>query len=276
MGLMCNPVDMKCYVADGGPTFDSMQVIIVDDSGMVTVCKIVTCANHVLQCADCLDNETAGEGGKDGKIDFQDPECLGPCDNTEGPALAAGIGGQTGGPCKADCYFDFGNGAGNDNCMWDHRCDTLMPEMGCPYEQNRVGGRDCPAMQEQKCLDFCRPLTPNGCDCFGCCTFPQLAGMGPQGSDGYVWIGNLDSNNNGTCTLASILDPVKCPRCTPQQSCWNPCGMCEVCIGAPPPPPSCNPSQQCSVGVQPCGLAGQAPCPDGYYCITGCCVQVIL
>ncbi len=29
---------------------------------------------------------------------------------------------------------------------------------------------------------------------------------------------------------------------------------------------------QCLAGIQPCGLAGQAPCPQNAYCITGCCV----
>ncbi len=32
-------------------------------------------------CGDCIDNDG------DGLIDDRDPECLGPCDNTEGPVL---------------------------------------------------------------------------------------------------------------------------------------------------------------------------------------------
>jgi hypothetical protein len=38
-------------------------------------------------------------------------------------------------------------------------------------------------------------------------------------------------------------------------------------------PPECDPMKegQCPKGLQPCGLQGQAPCPAGYFCITGCC-----
>jgi len=39
----------------------------------------------VAQCADCIDND------RDGLADDRDPECLGPCDNTEGPILLTGV-----------------------------------------------------------------------------------------------------------------------------------------------------------------------------------------
>src|SRR5262245_17176013 len=78
-------------IVDGGIT-------ISDDGGTFT-CYQTTCNGHLLACGDCIDNDG------DGRIDFRDPECLGPCDNTEGATLNAGIGGETGGPCLADCYF---------------------------------------------------------------------------------------------------------------------------------------------------------------------------
>ena len=238
-------------------------------------------------------------------MDWRDPECLGPCDNTEGPALIAGVGGDTGTSCGVDCYFDYGNGPGNDDCFWDHRCDKLEPEKDtCPFTQKIADDpKYCPASQSKQCLDFCLPYTPNGCDCFGCCTFPALAGKGPNGTDGYVWIGAFTkaatgadggTGTVGTCTLASVTDPVKCPPCTPVADCLNECGKCELCIGKTTLPPECYPNKdagvpneagvvpdaappppgQCDTGVQPCGLAGQAPCASGYYCISGCCIKI--
>lgn len=282
--------DAVVHVGDGG--------VIIETDGGIQVCYVTACAGHVLECGDCVDNDG------DGKVDPYDPECLGPCDNTEGPGLNGGVGGETGGPCKADCYFDFGNGAGNDDCYWDHRCDPLevapsYPPEGedCAYEQSRLGSRDCPDAQSDTCLDFCLPLTPNGCDCFGCCTFPDLATSGPNGGPAYVWIGNLDAQGNGLCTYQDIQDAAKCPPCTPVMDCVNECGHCEICVGKPTLPPDCYPppdggvpdggitdggvppppdggTLQCPGGEQPCGLAGQDPCPVSYYCITGCCQYV--
>jgi hypothetical protein len=117
------------------------------------------------------------------------------------------------------------------------------------------------------------PFTPNGCDCFGCCTFQNAGpgGVGPRD----VWIGAMDEDNNSTCTLADVADPVKCPSCTPVSNCHNPCEQCEVCIGQIPDP-TCSGGMQCPTGYQPCGLTGQAECPEGSYCVTGCCQAVIL
>ena len=44
-------------------------------------------------CDDGIDNDG------DGLIDDKDPECLCPCDDTEGPVLLTGTPGQTGGQC---------------------------------------------------------------------------------------------------------------------------------------------------------------------------------
>lgn len=221
------PVDQ-----DGGPVMvDEDAGVSVDDGA--GVCFPTTCAGKLLECGDCLDNDG------DGKTDYRDPECLGPCDNTEGPGLSAGVGGVNRANCGVDCYFDFGNGPGNDDCHWDHRCDPLEPAADCSFDEDRLGGRDCPAEQSQQCDDFCRPYTPNGCDCFGCCTFEELRGAGPGGSDAHVWIGNLDEDNESTCTLDDLTNELKCPRCTPVESCFNDCGRCEVCIGKPVVPDDC-------------------------------------
>ena len=276
-------------------------VQIPDGRGGTVDCYKIICNGKLLQCADCEDNDG------DDLIDSFDPECLGPCDNTEGPVLAPGIGGETGAQCKPrDCFFDYGNGPGNDDCRWAYFCDPLAPKEGCPYQENKVYSTDCPDGQTQECLDFCVPITPNGCDCFGCCTFPELAGEGEGGEDAYVWIGHMEDPG---CTLDSVTDPAACPSCTPEPSCWNPCGRCEICLGKPTIPNDCfttppnggtfpdgepipdggtlpdggpiplpgggTPSQRCAPGIQPCGLPSDPPCPRGYYCITGCCVMVV-
>lgn len=262
-------------------------------------CRPVSCGGHVNECGDCMDNDG------DGRTDERDPECLGPCDNTEGPVLLTGVGGEAGGPCLSDCYFDFGNGPGNDDCNWDHRCDPLevapnyYPEgMACAFDRQRVGGRTCPASQSRQCLDFCKPLTPNGCDCFGCCTFPQIRGRSAAQGGEFVWLGSRNNAGDGSCTLDRVTDTAACHSCTPVADCFNDCGACEVCIGRPMPPPECfppppgpdagmmsvdsgtirndggTPASQCPAGIQACGLPGQAPCPANFYCTTGCCIPI--
>ena len=223
-------------------------------------------------------------------FDWHDPECLGPCDNFEGAELMAGVGGEGGEQCKADCYFDFGNGAGNDDCHWSRECDPLEPKVQCSYDESKLGGLDCPLPeQSDRCNDYCGPLTPNGCDCFGCCTFPELAGEGPGGSDGYVYIGSESG-----CTFDEVTNQEKCQACTPAASCLNECGRCEICIGKPDIPADCiappvpdggvpdgsvpdagvpDGGSRCSAGVQPCGLPGDLVCGGNQFCITGCCIN---
>jgi len=267
--------------ADAGPIVTREPVTVTDSTGTWT-CYVTACAGHVTECGDCTDNDS------DGFVDQTDRECLGPCDNTESAALLAGVGGETGGPCKADCYFDYGNGPGNDDCFHDHRCDPLSmaptydPEgPDCEYEASRVGTSDCPADQSATCYDVCRPLTPNGCDCFGCCTFPEIATRPAAEGGSYVWLGSVvEGTNDGTCTFTDILDTTKCRPCTPVGNCLNPCDTCEICIGRPDLPIECQvdggPYMRCPSMVQPCGLEGDAPCPQDYYCVTGCCQSTLI
>lgn len=290
------------------PTDVTAPMDVPSDSRTVCVPRMCAGGGGVAQCADCIDNDG------DGRVDEADPECLGPCDNTEGPVLLTGVPGESGGRCRVDCYFDAGNGSGSDQCRWDHRCDPLsvapnFPPEGptCPYDRNAVGGMTCPATQPRQCLDTCRPITPNGCDCFGCCTFPSIRGRSAAMGGEFVWLGSTDNAGNGSCTLAAAGDVNRCKPCTPVPSCFNDCGPCEVCIGRPMPPPECfpppvpdggmpadgftpadgsrpdstvpvtdsgTPASQCPAGIQACGLPGQAACPANFYCTTGCCIPI--
>ncbi|UQA57963.1 hypothetical protein [Polyangium aurulentum] len=254
---------------------------------------IAECQGHVYACGDLVDNDS------DGLLDSQDPDCLGPCDNTES-SYYGGIPGQGGPDCYVDCYWDSNSGSGDDGCYWNHRCDPLSvdpnwyPETWngsqCAYDMNantpgtNLGCDELLNNQPATCLNVCPDLTPNGCDCFGCCELPA-------GSGSFVWLGSEDGNGNGSCSIKDLADPSKCAPCTPVKgACFNGCGKCELCIGKDTLPPECtqggtggagggaggaggSPGEQCPGGEQPCGLTGQAPCEPGFYCITGCCIE---
>jgi len=241
--------------------------------------ELAPCQGKIYACGDLVDNDM------DGLIDYQDPDCLGPCDNTE-DSLFGGIPGQTGPGCTQDCYFDQDSGAGNDDCYWNHKCDPNEvspnyypePEGGdkCEYDTNANTpgtGSSCAellAMQSQDCLDYCAPLTPNGCDCFGCCELPADSGK-------FVWLGSEGVNGDTFCTMDKLTDPVFCHPCIQVPSCVNDCKPCELCIGKTTLPPECfEPDggmggQECPPGIQQCGIQGQQECPSGFYCLTGCC-----
>jgi hypothetical protein len=249
----------------------------VGGSGGGAECVPVACNGQSFQCGDCRDND------QDGSVDAFDPECLGPCDDEE-DSFYGGIPGNST-PCRQDCYFDNDSGSGNDDCYWSHRCDPLSvapdyPPSGdarCDYDPTTtVPGSsamcaELSTTQSQRCQETCQPLTPNGCDCFGCCELPYGSGI-------HVFIG-ANSGGVGTCDLASAGDPTRCPRCRPVRGCFNPCDPCEVCVGRPPGDRgSCTDAgdepQNCAPGRTPCGRPGQAPCGPNQYCITGCCIAI--
>ena len=132
------------------------------------------------QCSDGIDNDG------DGKIDYDDPECVGPLDNDES-SFATGIPGDNMDACKQDCFFDGNSGAGDDDCNWQLKCDPQSVEPKCPYDQQYATqhANECSvsASQSQTCVDKCRKLVPNGCDCFGCCLIPGAPNADPARGD---------------------------------------------------------------------------------------------
>ena len=165
------------------------------------------------QCSDGIDNDD------DGMIDYGDLECIGPLDNDEG-TFATGIPGDNSDPCRQDCFFDGDSGMGNDGCLWQlksTRCDKRLLSVRCglPHPTRWV----LPLrLAVAECIDSCRKLVPNGCDCFGCCAVP--------GAPTPIRLAP-------TCTAADFNDPAKCPPCTQVTQCLVPCGRCEVCVGKP-------------------------------------------
>jgi hypothetical protein len=214
----------------------------VNDAGQA-LCESKTGGIVVCQCSDGLDNDD------DDLIDAADPECTGPQDNDES-SYATGIPGDNKANFVQDCYFDGDSGSGNDGCRWDLRC--IDPPNGQNCNNNKLEG-----------CEACKPLVPNGCDCFGCCdVFVNGVAHTVRIVEG--------------CTADAITDPDKCPPCTKVAACQNPCDPCEVCIGRPNPDPSCQGGDAGpGGGVCPAGIAACPPpdyrCSQEERCITGCC-----
>jgi hypothetical protein len=212
----------------------------------------------------------------DGKIDAADLQCTGAADNDEA-SYGTGIPGDNQDPFWQDCFFDGNSGAGDDKCRYHTQCLTGEKPLTDP---------DC--IVSQQCLDFCMPNTPNGCDCFGCCSVLLPGG------------GTKDVRLSPQCTPDAVNDPAKCVPCTKTTQCANDCARCELCIGKPTLPPDCNPGTggtsgtggtggtsgtagtggsggcaipTCPTGRQACGVECTAACPAGTYCLTGCCVS---
>jgi hypothetical protein len=235
------------------------------------------CGGAPCQCADGIDNDG------DGQIDGFDIDCTGANDNDES-SFATGIPGDNVDPKWQDCFYDGNSGAGDDGCRYSTKCLTgeLPPT-----------DKDCTLSQQ--CIAFCAPRTPNGCDCFGCCTIRM-----PDGKD-------------ATIVLSAKCDPndlSTCQTCTKSTACGNECSECELCPGktAADLPASCAPSggsggtsggsggtsggsggatggsggatggsggatgggtPYCANGT---GCASQSDCPTNYYCSFGCCL----
>ncbi len=236
----------------------------VDAGGKLTI-------GHT-QCSDGIDNDG------DGLIDYADPECVGPNDNDES-SFATGIPGDNVDACKQDCFFDGNSGMGDDHCLWQLKCDPLSQGASCPYDPTYAAQHttECSvsSSQSQACIDSCRKLVPNGCDCFGCCQIP--------GAPNPIRLA-------ATCTAGKFNDPTACPPCTQVTQCANTCEHCEICIGKPTLPADCGPGivdagstppppppPVCPGTSQACGPGGIDPaaCPTGTGCITGCCLNLI-
>jgi hypothetical protein len=245
-------------------TQSSMDTDTDTDTGS-DECIVAECAGKVYQCGDCIDNDA------DDKIDSEEAECWGPCDNNES-GFKGNIPGQAHSPCnQVDCYFDSNSGAGYDQCNWSHSCDPSEPNpSACEYDPdtNIPGtGMDCEMAQQQQdpsCNEVCGPLTPNGCDCFGCCEIMV------DDASYTVYLGS--GEGEGTCTMADVADPTKCSPCVQVESCLNPCVAenCELCIGQVELPDDCEPT--CEGDLQACDpLLNNTDCPNGGICISGCC-----
>jgi hypothetical protein len=257
---------------DGSKILPDGAVLLPD--GAILTDAAYPCVPGGTQCTNCLDDDG------DGLVDWLDPECTGPLDRDEG-SFATGIPGDNIDPCKQDCWFDGNSGSGDDGCTWDGKCLVGSKDPKCPYDAAAaMDPKQCPPPSD-KCIKYCKPLTPKGCDCAGCCDVYDSAGK--------VYTVKLVAG----CTSESLGDPAKCPTCSKIADCSNPCGKCDWCLGktslppecypppadagvpdgTPPdsPPPDAPPPPTCPGGEQVCSPT--IACPIGYYCLTGCCIK---
>jgi hypothetical protein len=206
------------FLCGAAPACGDKVEVGSDQPALGGTCVVTQCGSKVAACGDCVDNDA------DGLVDLDDPECLGPCQNAE-DSFFGSVPLQSRGRCAQDCYFDDDAGFGNDGCVWNHHCDPLSvapdfyPEgEQCAYDPSQPvqgSGPSCETAaltQSSQCLEACLPLTPPGCDCFGCCIF--------AGAPTPVWLGSNDGTNP-TCTLDTLGDPSLCRPCTQVMSCLN-------------------------------------------------------
>jgi hypothetical protein len=217
---------------DSGNEPSAELPIAVDDAG------VPQCGNGPCACANGKDDD--GDGLRDGF----DPECTAPFDDDERSFATGGHGENQNGKFR-DCFFD-GNSGFDEGC----RCAS----------ETRGVNASCETWQAtDACVEACLPRVPNGCDCFGCCEVQRASGV-------------LSVHLNDACAMALLDDPVACPRCTPNPTCFNPCGPCELCAGRTPThlPATCaNGLNQCDDGAPVCGVV--SGCSAGEYCLQGCC-----
>lgn len=190
----------------GGGDMSTSPGSTTEPGGFVTVAMgdagtfEIWCGSSLCACSDGQDNE--GDGVADGF----DSECTGPFDNDE-TTFATGIPGDNRDPKWQDCFFDGNSGAGDDGCRYHTECLT---------GERPASDEDCQLTDQ--CVDYCAPLTPPGCDCFGCCDVQS------GDSTVSVMIGSA-------CSLDKIDDEEACPRCVQTDTCANDCGECELCLG---------------------------------------------
>jgi len=220
-----------------------------------------TMAAGTPQCNNCLDDDN------DGKADGFDPECTGSVDRDEG-SFATGIPGDNKDAKKQDCFFD-GNSGGGQDCAW-HTCCLLdnpnTPDNECPADLRQgYDAAACLTAQSDACIRSCAPLTPPGCDCFGCCTVCQ----GDTCND--VLINPAVSPTCDYSNLAGCLSCTKNTQCGADSCDDNPddCVLCPGQVEADLPA-VCSGENTCPAGHAACNVDGD--CGAGEYCSTGCCI----
>jgi hypothetical protein len=271
---VCNIALDRCVSAPDNSLCPCGETCNPASGGCANTCHVTWCGNHLWNCGDCLDNDG------DCRIDDADPMCLGPCDNTEN-SLYPDMHQPSN--CGAECYYDSDSGGGNDGCTWDYGCDpfSVSPNYNptnnkvCSYVKRDVASCDLWwSTQSDMCLGIgvpstqwsCAGVTPNGCDCFGCCDIPIPSNPTQIVT---VWLGSNDGAPDCTLDEADLNNPSICRPCTRVPSCGNSCEHCEICLGKPELPADCT-CQECGT-AQMCGPPCGTPCPTGYFCNTGCC-----
>jgi hypothetical protein len=210
------------------------------------------CGGKPCACDDGQDQDG------DALVDGFDPECTGAYDDDES-SFATGLPGGSTDTCR-DCFWDANAGRGDDSCGYPSAC--LFGEAPT------VAGGCFSCEVGATCLDRCLALTPNGCDCFGCCEITRADGS------------RVSVALTEQCSLAVLDDAELCPRCVMHAECKNACGTCELCPGRSPEdlPALCQDSSDvprpvCDEGQRVCTVS--ADCGAEHYCQLGCCLRIV-
>lgn len=137
--------------------------------------------------------------------------------------------------------------------------DRVCANDSCFFEFDCGQGNDGP----------CTELVPNGCDCHGCCEAGSRAAL----------LGSIDDSGAASCTAEALDDPARCLDCSIDETCFNACDDCELCFSGAEPSDECPLVDGCRTplcpdGVEPCDEACGLRCPEGFACVTGCCIDV--
>jgi len=262
----CGDGDSATIDSGTGTTIDGGNGTTIDGGGVGADANLSQCGTT--QCSDCTDNDN------DGFIDGEDVECTGGADDDEG-SFATGISGDNVDNFNQDCFFDGNSGSGNDGCSFHtccmlgfttaQQCNDYFDALGVNANPG-FNPAECAVAPSATCIANCGPLTPPGCDCFGCCTI----------CDPVTDVcGDILTNPTTApeCDQDSIGDPTKCPVCTKVEACSAPCDAadCILCPGQDPAdlPAGCE-MQACPAGTEVCDA--ETPCPSTDYCSNGCCI----
>lgn len=214
------------------------------------------CEPSKAQCNNCIDDD------EDGLIDGDDPHCAGPIDNDEA-TFATGIPGDNQDDRKQDCFFD-----GNSGMCQVHTC-CLLPE---PCDEATYGAfdPDTDCALDERCVEDCAPITPPGCDCFGCCTICA------PGSDECFDI-LVSPGVSPDCSVDDLASDA-CVKCVKSEVCTgDDCdpAACILCPGQSEDdlPAECEGDNQCPGGGATCETS--ADCGDDDYCSSGCCIGTV-
>jgi hypothetical protein len=237
---------LDAQIAEEDASLDGALSLGASEAGTVAFCHGRPCA-----CSNGEDDDG------DREADGFDSECTGPFDDDESSFRVNDV--NEGNPKCADCFFDDNPGSGDDRCDIATSCTfTGMPGNG--------GGSCKTCEPTQTCVDRCTPITPNGCDCFGCCEVTH-AGL------------TVPVRLVSTCDVTRIADTLACPRCVLSTTCQNPCERCELCPGKTRAdlPKDCTgeggANYSCA-GRDVC--ATPRDCAFSEYCSQGCCVPIVL
>ena len=223
----------------------------------------------------------------------QDEHCIGACSNNES-GFNGNIAGQNNAPCKMDCYFDRRHGrrqrrlllephaATRTSRSWRRAAPTIPTQVPGQQELRRLPDHAVRPVRWEHELHavatgatadrwFRTAATASAAACSRSC-LPRQNVNGTMMKVG-VYLGSssrrkprqlhLDVILAGNPTRSSVTSACRSrPASTPATTASS--------ASASRLPPDCT-EQSCPTGVQKCGLPGQQPCPDGQYCVTGCC-----